>query len=131
MNIIDVILNKLGLQRKSLATLGTTPQDTPPPQKEENPLMASIDKHIETSRRVTGLVSDSVENMLAAMYEQRAATINEYADKIRSGKLTKEENESYMQVLFGKTDTTELSPEIQQALRDALEKRGREDEEEE
>jgi polyhydroxyalkanoate synthesis regulator phasin len=125
MNIIDVILNKLGLQRKSIATLGT-----PPPQKEENSLMASIDKQIETGRRATGLVSDSVENMLAAMYEQKAAAINEFAEKIRSGKLTKEENESYMQALFGSTNTTELSPKIQQALRDALEKRGREDEDE-
>lgn len=120
MGFIDIILDKLGLQRKERGSVQAP---------SENALSASVTRQMEANERTVGLVSDAVNNMLSAMYEQKAASINEFAEKIRSGTLTKQESDAYLQALFGRTDTTELSPEIQQALRDALEKRGREDKE--
>lgn len=113
MSLMDRLLDLLGLQRKSQAS------QTPVEHHQENVLESSTHKQHE-----------AVTDLVAAMFEQKTALIKEFTQKIRSGELTEQEYNDYLVRLFGKADTSELSPSIQEALKDALEKRGREDQEE-
>jgi ATP-dependent protease HslVU (ClpYQ) ATPase subunit len=122
MSIIDGILAKLGLQRKGKSV----PSQTQIEQKWE----AAQKEAAENERMLRGM-RGAIQNMFAALTDQKAADINAFAEKVRSGSLSKQEIEMQIEKIFGKPGGVALSPEIEQALLDALKKRGREDGEQE
>jgi hypothetical protein len=127
MSIIDTILDFFGLQRKSTHAPQTAPSQ--PASHEESAVDASYRKQREASERIVTQASDAAADLVSAIFERRTARIRELAQQIRDGSISQEEFEKEITALLG-AGSAELSPEIQQALRDALEKRGREDQDE-
>ena len=124
MNFVDRLLDRMGLPLKP------HPIQNPVEPHQESVLESSARKQYEVAGKAVAEVTEAVADLVAAMYEQKTALIKEFTQKVRSGEMTEQERDEYLVKLFGKTDTSELSPAIQEALKDALEKRGREDQEE-
>jgi hypothetical protein len=135
MSFIDRLLDLFGLQRKSAIPetqiVATQPQEQ---QKEESAFDSRIRKHEEALDHMMEMMNNASLDLTTAIIEQRATLATKIAQAIRDGSTSGEEWDRLLKALatFGFDDTSpELSDEIKQALRDALEKRGKEDQDNE
>ena len=136
MSIIDRLLDLFGLQRKGASIpaeqvqiVATTqqPQEDQQQQKQESALDASFRRQREVSERIVAATTD----FASTAFELKAMAIEQLTKMLRDGGTYDEkEFNRLVEVAFtnyGVDVPVELSDEIKQALRDALHKRGRED----
>jgi hypothetical protein len=121
MNLFDRLLDLVGLQRKTNAA----------PASEQKPVEAEPENVYDAIHRRQKEVSEKLlkatHAYVSAQYEKRAELLEQVTQDMKNDTIT-DETRAKIRFLFEQPHE-KLSPEIEQALRDALEKRGREDEE--